>query len=79
MYHGLVRAPLPDDRGRQSRPIRGHSTEGETMRTLLARITLGATLVTVLTFSACFERICAGDLTGRPILERICGFTPPQA
>lgn len=49
------------------------------MRTLLARITLGATLVTVLTFSACFERICAGDLTGRPILERICGFTPPQA
>ena len=32
------------------------------MRNLLTRITLGATL----------------DLTGRPILERICSFEPAQ-
>ena len=39
------------------------------MRNLLTRITLGATFATALTFGTCFERICGGDLTGRPILE----------
>lgn len=57
---------------------RGHSKEARIMRNLLTRITLGATFATALTFGACFEQICAGDLTGRPILERICSFEPPQ-
>ena len=48
------------------------------MRTLLTRITLGATFAMTLTFGACFERICAGDLTGRPILQRVCSLEPPQ-
>jgi hypothetical protein len=48
------------------------------MRNLLTRITLGATFATTLAFGACFERICSGDLTGQPILERICSFEPPQ-
>jgi hypothetical protein len=54
------------------------SKEEETMRKLLTRITLGATFATTLAFGACFERICSGDLTGRPILQRICSFEPPQ-
>ena len=58
--------------------IRGHPKEEQAMRNLLTRITLGATFATALTFGACFERICAGDLTGRPILERICSFEPVQ-
>lgn len=48
------------------------------MRNFLTRITLGVSFATTLAFGACFERICSADLTGRPLLERICSFEPPQ-